>query len=302
MSKIRTFFGDLWQLRKFLATHLLAVIVVTFLLIQGLMWFLSIYTLHGESIEVPDLMNMKMAEVEKLLKKRKLDYVVTDSICKGDGPSQLVKEQMPKPGSRVKESRKIYLTITRKSVCMVNLYYRQVIGMQRDYVIRQLQQRNLKVGKLTYKPGGKAKNTVIKASVNGVPLFVEANPNAGEKPPTEPKKVPQNATVDLVLLEGDDALPQYVPDLICDTYSAAEFTIKGGQFNLGTIYTRGNIIDTLSAWVYKQSPAPGGIASMGEGIDVWLMSEQPEGCEEEELIPTGPDSDPTNPNLYNDED
>jgi hypothetical protein len=283
-SKIATFFGDIWHIKKNIALNLVALVVITFVLIQGLMWFLGYYTLHGESIEVPDLVNMKIEEAEKLLKIRQLDYIVTDSICKGGGLGGLIKEQTPKAKARVKESRKIYLTITKHTECTVNLYYKQVIGRPRDYVVKQLQRSNLKVGKLTYRPGGKAENTVVEASINGVPLFIEADPNAGEKPPTEPKKIPQNAVVDLVLLEGVDALPQFTPELICGTFDEAEFTVKGSQFNMGTIFTKGIISDTLSTWVYRQSPSPGVIATMGAGIDLWLMQEFPEGCHEEEEI------------------
>jgi len=283
-SKIATFFGDIWHIKKNIAINLVAFVVITFFLIYALMWFLGYYTLHGESIEVPDLVNMKIEEAEKLLKTRQLDFIVTDSICKGAGLGGLIKEQTPKAKARVKESRKIYLTITRNSECTVNLYYKQVIGRPRDYVVKQLERSNLKVGKLEYRPGGKAENTVIEAHINGAPLFIEADPNAGERPPTEPKKIPQNAVVDLVLLEGVDALPQFTPELICGSYDEAEFTVKGSQFNMGTIFTKGTISDTLSAWVYRQSPSPGVVATMGAGIDLWLMQEFPEGCKEEEEI------------------
>lgn len=290
MSKIRTFFSDLWYIRKTLLLNLVGVVALSFIAIKLLMWSLSLYTLHGESIEVPDLVNMKLEEAERLLATRKLDFVVTDSICKGDGLGGLIKEQNPRPAFRVKESRKIYLTITRHSDCTVNLYYKQIIGRPREYVAKQLERSNLKIGKLTYRPGGKAENTVVEASINGVPLFVEADPTSGERPPTEPKKIPQNAVVDLVLLEGIDALPKYVPNLICDTYGAAEFAIKGSQFNMGSIYLQGNITDTLAAWVWKQSPPAGSNASMGSGIDLWLMSEYPAGCAEEDLPPQPDDN------------
>lgn len=306
MSKIRTFFSDLWFIRKTILINLVAVIVLTFALIKILMWSLNYYTLHGESIEVPDLVNMKLNEAEKLLATRKLDFIITDSICKGDGLGGLIKEQNPRPGFRVKESRKIYLTITRHLECTVNLYYKQIIGRPREYVVKQLQRSNLQVGTLTYRPGGKAENTVIEASINGVPLFVEADPRAGERPPTEPKKIPQNSKVDLVLLEGVDALPKYIPNLICDTYGAAEFTIKGSQFNLGTIHTQGNIIDTLAAWVWKQSPSAGVQATMGSGIDLWLMNEFPPGCEEEDdLLPSTDENNPEDeedPSLYDNDE
>jgi|GEM_PF-3594084 len=304
MSKLSTFFKDLWFMKKNLLGNLIGFIVLTFVLIQLLLWAMKTYTLHGESVEVPTLIDMKLEDAEQLLATRKLEFLVVDSICKGNSIGGLIKEQTPRPKSRVKESRKIYLTVTRHSECTVNLYYKQLIGRSRNYVTRQLERSKLKVGKLEYRPGGKAENTVVEASINGVPLFIEANPAAGERPPVDPKKVPQGSVVDLVLLEGVDALPKYIPELICSTYDAAEFTIKGSQFNLGTIHTQGEIIDTLSAWIYRQSPMPGSIATMGTGVDIWLTSEFPAGCEEEEepILPTNETPSDTEPNVYNEED
>jgi eukaryotic-like serine/threonine-protein kinase len=282
MIKMPNFFKDIWFIRKNIIINFLGVIVFTFILVKILMWSLDYYTLHSESIKTPDLINMKIEEATKLLETRKLGFVVIDSICRGTGLGGLIKEQSPKPQKRVKESRKIYLTITGYNECTVNLYYDRIIGRDRKYVVRYLQRSNLKIGNLTYRKGGKAKNTVVEVSMNGVPLFIEANPNAGEKPPEKPQKIPQNSVIDLVLIEGVDGMPKFVPDLICDRYDAAEFAIKGMKFNLGEIHTQGSITDTLSAWVYSQRPNPGVVASMGSGIDLWLMSDYPEGCDDKE--------------------
>lgn len=282
-NKISTFFGDLWRLRKFLLLNLLGLIVATFLLFQLTLWALSWYTLHGESIEVPNMVNMNLADAEKLLETRKLSFEVIDSICKGTANGGLIREQNPKPGQRVKESRKIYLIVTKHDKCTVKIYYDQLIGRSRKQVIRFLERSNLSVGTLTYRPGEKAENTVVEASVNGVPLFVEADPRKGEQKPEEGRPVPQGAIVDLVLLEDKDASPKRVPDLICDTYGAAEFAIKGSQFNLGQVHLSGTIVDTLNAWVWKQDPGARAKAGMGSGVNVWLTAEYPAGCEEEIL-------------------
>ncbi len=288
-NKVSTFFGDLWQLRLFLLKNLLGLIVVTFVVIQLALFGMKWYTLHGESVEVPDLMNMSITEAQNLLKTRKLSFEVVDSVCRGNSEGGIIKEQNPKPAQRVKESRKIYLIATRYNECTVKIYYDQLIGRPRKQVIRLLQRSNLKVGKLTYRPGGRAENTVVEASVNGVPLYVEVNPTKGESKPTDGRPVPQGAVVDLVLLEGMDALPQRVPELLCQKYGAAEFAIKGSQFNLGRIHLDGNIVDTLDAWVWKQDPSANARVGMGSGIEVWLTSEYPEGCREEILPPPVPE-------------
>lgn len=301
-SKIKTFFGDLWRLRKFLILNLLGLVVVTFLLIQVALWSMKWYTLHGESIEVPNLTNMNIKEAEKLLATRKLTLEVVDSICKGTSNGGIIKEQNPKPAQRVKESRKIYLTVTRHQECTVNIYYDQLIGRADKQVKRFLMRSNLKVGKTTYRPGGKAENTVVEASVNGTPLFVEADPTKGEKKPEEARPVPQGAVVDLVVLEGIDASPKKVPDLLCGTYGAAEFAIKGSQFNMGQINYSGTIIDTLKAWVWKQSPSANDNATLGSGVDIWLTAEYPEGCEEEILPLPAPENNGPEYNINEEEE
>lgn len=301
-NKISTFFGDLWRLRKFLLINLLGLIVGTFLLIQFILWGLNWYTLHGESIEVPDLVNMSLKEAENLLATRKLDFEVIDSVCKGKANGGIIREQNPKPAQRVKESRKIYLIVTQHNKCTVKIYYDQLIGHSRKQVVRLLRRSNLQVGKLTYRPGGRAKNTVVEASVNGVPLFVEVDPTKGEKKPTEGRPVHQGAVVDLVLLEGIDALPQRVPDLLCDTYGAAEFAIKGSQFNLGQVHISDNLVDTLGAWVWKQSPSANSRVSMGSGIEVWLTSEYPAACKEELLPLPVPEDNGVDYNIQEEDD
>jgi len=283
MQRIKTFFSDLWYMRKTLLLNLVGVIGVTFLLVYGLMWFLNIYTLHGESIEVPDLKNYNIEDAKKLLETRDLEVVVNDSICKGKGLGGLIKDQTPKAFARVKESRKIYVNITRHSDCTASVYYQQMIGRPLSYVKKQLARNKLVLGSLKYLPGGKAENTVVEVHVEGQPLFVEADPSKGQKPPTEAKKVPHGSRVDLVLLEGIDAEPKYIHKLSCRRYGEAEFAIKGSQFVMGTVHYTGNILDTLDAWVWKQSPAPGNQATMGTGIDLWLISEKPQGCIDEEL-------------------
>lgn len=283
-QKARTFFGDVWALRKFLLLNLVALVAITFIIIQIILFGLSIYTQHGESIEVPDLVNMKVEEADQLLATRQLEFIVSDSICKGNMAGGLIREQNPRPGHRVKENRTIYLTVNRYSPCTVNLYYNQLIGRSRKMVVKTLQKANLKVGKLTYRPGGKAENTVVEASINGVPLFIEADFHAGERPPKEAKKVPQNAVIDLVLLEGIDALPQYAPNLQCSTYGEAEFIIKGKQFNMGQVHTTGTITDTLGAYIWQQRPYAGNQMTMGAGIDIWIVQDRPQSCDEEEVF------------------
>ncbi len=280
---MKGFFSDIWSIKKNILVLLLGLLAGTFALVFVLMWFLGFYTQHGESVEVPDLKNLKIEDARKLLATRDLNIEIMDSICKGNGIGGLIKDQMPKANARVKESRKIYITVTRHTDCTATIHYNQIIGRPLDFVRKQLRRNKLKIGTLKYIPGGKAANTVVEAYIGTIPLYVEADPSKGQQPPTEPKKIPHGAKVNLVLLEGIDASPKYIPKLSCSRYSEAEFAIMGSKFVMGTIHATGQISDTLSAWIWKQSPAPSSRATMGTGVDIWIMSEKPQGCIDEEL-------------------
>ena len=108
-------------------------------------------------------------------------------------------------GLELRKNVKFILTVTRTTDCSASIYYNQIIGRPLEFVKRQLQRNQLRLGSITYITGGKAENTVTKAFVNGVPIFIEADFSKGEKPNTAPKKVPHGALVDLVLFEGIDA-------------------------------------------------------------------------------------------------
>lgn len=279
-NKINIVLSDLWSIKKSIILNILAFFTITFIIVKTLMWVLDIYTHHNESIDTPNIVGMKIENAKKLLEARKLNYIITDSICKGKGLGGIIKQQNPLPSKKVKESRKIYLTITSFNECSVNLYYDRLIGKDREYVIRYLKRSNLEIGKLTYVNGGKAKNTVTEVFANGKPLFIEVSAKQGKKPPKEPRKVPQNSVIDLVLLRGIDDNPKFVPDLVCKKFAAAEFSILSSQFNMGNIQITGNLKDTSEAWVYNQNPSPGDLSTMGAGINLWLMEAYPEGCKE----------------------
>ena len=86
----------------------LALVIFTFLLL----WWMGITTNHGQQIEVPDLSRLSIDEVENVLNELDLRYQVLDSAnFNSDYPRFTIIEQIPKPGTFVKEDRKIYLTI-----------------------------------------------------------------------------------------------------------------------------------------------------------------------------------------------
>ena len=93
---------------KQLGLALVAIIVICFLM---LMWLKS-YTHHGDFETVPQLKGKSLEVVEIELDDNNLKMVVQDSANYNPNyPAFSVIEQQPEAGAKVKENRKIYLTL-----------------------------------------------------------------------------------------------------------------------------------------------------------------------------------------------
>jgi beta-lactam-binding protein with PASTA domain len=101
---------------RFLVGHLLAMGLVVFLLIAGIMFWLNQYTRQGEITIVPETKGATLAYAEKLLQWKGLDCQVADSNYIETQLPGRVLEQTPSAGQTVKKGRIIYLTINKESV------------------------------------------------------------------------------------------------------------------------------------------------------------------------------------------
>ncbi len=91
-----------------LGLALIAVVLITF----GVLQWLKSSTNHGEFVEVPDLAKLSVQEVRGVVKEANLRYEVLDSAnFNPDYPRFSIIEQEPPAGNRVKENRKIYITV-----------------------------------------------------------------------------------------------------------------------------------------------------------------------------------------------
>ena len=98
--------------------NLLAMLLVGLALCVGLWVWMVQYTMHGESVDVPEVKGMMISDAEYALEKLDLVTVVVDSAYVRNQPAGIVLEQKPAPGSKVKSGREIYLTINQKQTPM----------------------------------------------------------------------------------------------------------------------------------------------------------------------------------------
>lgn len=119
MIGFRDFFS--FRKNKFFWINIIVMVVVTIAAAWGTLLWLDAYTRHGEAHIVPDVKNKNIAEATRVLNDRTMKSVVIDSNYVKGVPAGMVLEQMPDAGSRVKEGRTVYLTITTTSVPLVSL-------------------------------------------------------------------------------------------------------------------------------------------------------------------------------------
>lgn len=100
--------------------NLLAMFLVIILIITGAWYFLSVYTHHGERIEVPQVIGHQEGDARYQLERLGLKALVVDSAYNKLKPAGCILEQTPAPGRKVKSGREIFLTInTERTPTMV---------------------------------------------------------------------------------------------------------------------------------------------------------------------------------------
>jgi beta-lactam-binding protein with PASTA domain len=228
-------------------------------LIMILLIWLNIYTRHGQARPVPDFYGLTLEETAKLAKKNKLRYQVVDSVFTNVVPRGCITEQNPKPGFKVKKTRRIALTINAFSPEMVGVP--NLIGLSKKQALAQIISAGLEVGKLNYKPD---------LSVD----FVLDQLNNGKRI-TQNDSLQKGSVIDLVLGKGLSNQRTLVPNLIGLSLTTARNTILSSSLNLGTFNYDGSVktaTDTLDALVFKQNPDYKEDASLqlGSAIYLWL--------------------------------
>lgn len=261
---------------KALLTHVgFMVIVILALVLIFFFVYLPSTTRHGETVTVPNLQGMSLLEMDDFLKKRHLNYEVSDSGYSSQYPPLAILKQYPLAGSYVKENRKIYLTVISnkpKTVNMPNL----IDGSLKNAEL-VLDNSGLKRGKITYKPD-LAANAILEQLFKGVKI--------------EPgDKVEMDSEIDLIVGDGLGQRIFSVPRFIGLPVDEADFSIKGSGLNTGSVIikvvgeekmnelvelAKKLEIDTAviieSGNVFQQRPKIGMDIRLGQQVDLWVVS------------------------------
>ena len=247
---------------NFYFRHVLLAVLTLIILIFGSLLILNIITRHGQTYIVPDLTNMRPADALEIARQSSVTLVVDDSIYTARKPRGIILEQTPRPNTRVKKWRKIFVRINAQSVQMTSAP--NVVEASLRQARAMIESRGLEVGRLSFSPDW-AHGIVLSQTYRGRPLA----PNA---------KLPVESRIDLEIGQGG-IYETRTPPLAGMTLNAAKTAITDAMLNVGRVmydHTAQNITDSLNAVVYAQFPPADDPVSLGSAVDIMLSVRPPE--------------------------
>ena len=244
---------------KNLILFALAVILLT--IISN--YILDKYTLHNQEITVPDLNGLAIKEINEIIKNKKLRFEIVDSSYVKDKAPMSVLDQNPAANTKVKENRKIYVTINAINPPKVKLP--NVIDQSSRIAIEQLKMVGLKVSELKYRPHF-ARDAVLSI------VFKEKKIKPGTI-------LIKGSELILVVGMGTSNVRVTVPDLKGLTIEEADETLLENSLNLGRIIYDETVVDTPFAEIISQNPTDtldNGTRvklTLGDIVDIWVTQE-----------------------------
>ena len=243
---------DVW-LHLAIIAILLALFFISFFYI-----YLPFTTNHGQTVSVPNLVGMKMDDLENYLDDRNLDFLVDDSTFNPDKEPLTVYQQYPLPGEQVKFGRKIFISINARRPPMVKMP--NLIGRSLVNAHGELESYGLRLGEYKYVPDLQ-QNAVLKQMFNGRDI-------------TENTPVPKGSKIELVVGDGLGNQEFDLPDFKGQTREEAEFALTGMGLQLGTLIYQ-QAAGQPDGTVLRQKPDAGKKVRVGEGIDLWVAGPDP---------------------------
>jgi beta-lactam-binding protein with PASTA domain len=202
-------------------------------------------------------MGKQIGELPEYADDYDVTYEIIDSVYDNNLPKGSVVLQDPAAGSKVKDGRKIYLTVVALKQEMVempdllDLTLRQATAMLETY--------GLIVGKLKYVPDI-ALNAVLQQKFKGNKIEEGALIEKGSK-------------IDLVLGQGEDNEKVEIPDVYGMKQGEAIRALKANSLNVGNeIFEDGP--DTTVSRAYKLKPGIRNVVTMGTSVDIYYKSEK----------------------------
>jgi beta-lactam-binding protein with PASTA domain len=218
-------------------------------------FFMPLYTRHGKDVELPDVEYIPFEEAKKILESKRLRIVFEEKKFDATYPESTVIFQNPRPFSRVKRGRRIYVTLSAGEK-MVQVP--RVIGMAERDAVFKLRDSGLQVGEIFYEYSDYWLNGVV---------CDQSYPEGAE--------VVEQGVVDITVSLGRLPSRFVVPNVIGKSLETAKKVILQAGLKVGTVTyeVRDQLIPDT---VIRQSIESDEEVSRGQSID--LVVSQLEGA------------------------
>ncbi|MFD2720495.1 PASTA domain-containing protein [Hymenobacter monticola] len=237
--------------------HFVLIALAGLLLVLGFFYvYLPMSTHHGETITVPKVTGMNVADLENYLDERNLAYFVDDSSYNPNVRPFTVLVQDPAPGEKVKEGRKIYVQVSMKNPPVIKMP--KLVGNSSKAAALILKSYDLVVGQIQLVPD-LAPGQVLKQLVNGKEIAAGA-------------PITKGATVDLVVGDGQGNQTFAVPNLINMPQDEALLLLSGQGLQKGEVFEQPAEDGQTPGTVVRQRPVAGPDATIrtGQLVDIWV--------------------------------
>ena len=247
---------------KLFLKNLLLAILLTIGLALLVFKLLHNYTLHGQSIPLPDFTGKTPDELESYEDTYKFRFKVIDSVYNIKNSPGSILLQDPLQGSPVKKGRNVYLTVVAKLPEKIempdlrDLSLRQAVSLLETY--------GLKSGKLTFvqDPDIESGNLIKDQMLDGHVL----------EPGTV---VHKESTIDLIVGKSASQSDVPIPLVVGMTLDQASLTLHKAALNVGSSHFLDR--DKQEYYrVYRQMPEFSGslYIAIGSEVNIWLRSER----------------------------
>lgn len=218
--------------------------------------YLPFTTNHGQTITVPDVTRLSLDEMQNLLDDRDLRYEVSDCTFVAGAQPLTVIQQYPRANAKVKEGRKIYLTITKRVAPMVQMP--NLVSLTLRSAQLNLKSLDLVSGPPIYVPDV-AKNSVLRQLYNGKEI-------------TAGTPIPKGSQIDLEVGDGLGSTMFEIPNVVGLPLDEAEAAIRGSNLKVGTKISVEDPEKEVGTVVRQRPEARSGERiRVGETMDLWIV-------------------------------
>lgn len=265
--KVRYPSNMIWRNLGLIALFLIGCLLLTMLWLR---W----YSHHGQSLVLPDYLDSDIYRAVDDAADKSFEIRVIDSVFIVGKEGGIIIDQNPKPGSLVKQRRKIYVTLSKEQADQIPSRRLPVLyGKSYERKKRELKQGfelNTRVVGRRYDPG--APDHILEVSYKGETII-----NSDRR--RDNIMIDKGGTLDVILSKSTGGSLD-MPSLTCRSYDEVVFQLQTLDLVIGEAVEDPTVTNQGSAYVWRQEPEAASRIYTGDTVKVYLTQDRPLDCTE----------------------